>query len=132
MKPPGAVDVGEKAMSVNNRAPKIRDLQQQVDELHERMAKSRTQPPVSSVEATAELDTALEELQVAGEELRQQNQELFNFAPDGYLVTDAAGIIREANHTAAALLNLSQSFLVGRPLLLFIAKVERASFLARL
>ena len=149
MKPPGAVDVGEKAESVSNRAPKIRDLQQQVDELHERMAKSRTQPPVSAVEATAELDTALEELQVAGEELRQQNeelitatqaveaehqryQELFNFAPDGYLITDAAGIIREANHTAAALLHLSQSFLVGRPLLLFIAKAERASFLARL
>jgi len=62
----------------------------------------------------------------------QRYQELFNFAPDGYLVTDAAGIIREANHTAAALLHLSQSFLVGRPLLLFIAKAERASFLARL
>src|SRR4051794_37991270 len=68
-------------------------------------------------EALEELATSLEELQVAEEVLRQQNEELeqthaaveaerlryeelFQFAPDGYLVTDPEGIIREANQAA--------------------------------
>jgi PAS domain-containing protein len=68
----------------------------------------------------------LEELQVSGEELRVQNeelaaarqtveterqryQELFDFAPDGYLVTNAEGVIQEANRAAAGLLRVSQT-----------------------
>ena len=49
----------------------------------------------------------MEELKIASEELqairivvekeRQRYQELFDFAPDGYLVTDTNGIILEAN-----------------------------------
>ena len=73
-------------------------LQQAHDELEQRVQKR-----------TAELADALEELQVAQEELREQNEELlssralveserqryaslFDLAPDGYLVTDPAGI----------------------------------------
>ncbi|CAA9401470.1 hypothetical protein AVDCRST_MAG94-5938, partial [uncultured Leptolyngbya sp.] len=48
---------------------------------------------------------------------RQRYQELFEFAPDGYLVTDAQGKIQEANLAAARLLNIEQRFLVGKPLL---------------
>src|SRR5262245_48108106 len=61
-----------------------------------------------------ELQGALEELRVAEELLLQQNQELelsaenieserrryedlFEFAPDAYFVTDARGVIQEAN-----------------------------------
>src|SRR5262245_15615105 len=74
-----------------------------------------------NVPATADAQswqTAMEELSVAEEELRQQNDELvaltaeleaeqrqyyrlFNLAPDCYLVTDAYGVIREANLAAA-------------------------------
>jgi PAS domain-containing protein len=74
-------------------------------------------------EACQELQITLEDLQVADEELRQQNEELviarqvaeverqryqalFDFAPDAYLVTDAAALIQEANQAAAALLSL--------------------------
>ena len=96
-------------------------------------------------ESFEELHTALEEMALAQEELRQQNetlgltraaveeerqryQDLFEFAPDGYLVTDALGIIREANRAATKLLNVSQQFLVGKPLVMFIAESERHTF----
>ena len=97
------------------------------------------------MEALVELSIALEELQVAEEELRQQNEELlaarqmaemerqryqdlFDFAPDGYLVTDPQGVIREANRVAAILFQVPQGFLIGKPLLLFVAPEDRRDF----
>ncbi|MEH1938841.1 MAG: helix-turn-helix domain-containing protein [Nostoc sp.] len=78
---------------------------------------------------------AMEELCQQNEELigtrnlleaeRQRYQDLFEFAPDGYLVTNAEGIIQEANHAAAKLLNVSKSFLVGKPLINFVPLEER-------
>src|SRR3954452_710211 len=67
-----------------------------------------------------ELYAAIEELQVSEEELRQQNEtliaselllaeereryaELFDLAPDPYLVTTLDGSVREANRAAAEL-----------------------------
>jgi PAS domain S-box-containing protein len=96
-------------------------------------------------QAFAELDTAVEELQVAEEELRQQSEELagareaaeaagqryadlFEFAPDGYLVTDWHGTIREANRAACALLDCPAQFLAGKPLAIFVAEEERRAF----
>jgi len=92
-----------------------------------------------------ELQNAVEDLRVAEEELRQQQDELiearqqvevereryaalFNLAPDGYLVTNAAGVIQEANHAAVALLAVSQEVLIGKPLILWIAKEDRLAF----
>lgn len=92
-----------------------------------------------------ELSTNYEELQIADEELRVQNeelvaaqeraqaerqryQELFEFAPDGYLVTDPNGIILEANYAATELLKVSRVALVGRSLAVFIAPEERETF----
>jgi PAS domain S-box-containing protein len=106
----------------------------------------------AGLEALAELSTALEELHVAAEELRQQNEELlatrqalkaerqryrdlFEFAPDGYLATDADGTIQEANQAAARLLGVRQDFLVGKPVVVFVAgEAHRAfgAYLARL
>jgi len=71
-----------------------------------------TLPPGGEI--LEELRTALEELRVADEELRAQNeeliaahlqvetewrryQELFQLAPNAYLVTTLTGIITEAN-----------------------------------
>ncbi|MBL1176620.1 PAS domain S-box protein [Pantanalinema sp. GBBB05] len=82
------------------------------------------------------LQVSLEELRVTSDTLRQQNYELealhwaveaergryhdlFNLAPDGYLVTDADGTIQEANQAAAALLALTPPDLVGKPLAVF-------------
>jgi PAS domain S-box-containing protein len=96
-------------------------------------------------ESLEELGVALEELRVTSEQLREQNaeliatravveaerrryQELFELAPDGYLVTDALGVIREANRAAQALLRKRRDFLVGKPLSVFVASEDRLAF----
>ncbi|MEH1815969.1 MAG: PAS domain S-box protein [Nostoc sp.] len=56
---------------------------------------------------------------------RQHYQDLFELAPDGYLVTNTEGIIQEANLTAAKLLNVSKHFLVGKPIVNFVLLEER-------
>jgi PAS domain S-box-containing protein len=99
----------------------------------------------ATLDALTELSTAVEELRVAAEELRQQNEELlamrqaleaerqryrdlFEFAPDGYLVTDADGTIQEANQAAALLLDVRQDFLMGKPLVVFVAGEAHRGF----
>ncbi|MBI2209572.1 MAG: PAS domain-containing protein [Deltaproteobacteria bacterium] len=84
----------------------------------------------------------MEELWVVGEDLRRQNQELFrerqryadlfNFAPDAYLVTDPEGIIQEANQAAAKLFHCPQEFLRGKPLVVFVTEEEHRAFRTRL
>ena len=92
-------------------------------------------------ETIAELATALEQFNVsleamhdqhqellltrqAVEQERQHYQELFEFAPDGYLVTDEWGTIQEANSAAATLLNVRQDLLLGKPLTVFVAESD--------
>ncbi|MBE9169230.1 PAS domain-containing protein [Pleurocapsales cyanobacterium LEGE 06147] len=105
------------------------------------------------LEATnQELEQVLEELKVTEEELRVQNEELsnarqiaeverqryqdlFEFAPDGYAVTDAEGMIREANRAIAALLSIEPDCLIDTPLAVYIVHSDRQAFrnlLARL
>jgi PAS domain S-box-containing protein len=96
-----------------------------------------------------ELRVALEELHVAEEELQQQNmqlleanqaveaeqqryRELFEFAPDGYLVTDIYGTVREANRAATKLLHLEAKYLVGKPLVNFVVPEQSSVFRALL
>jgi PAS domain S-box-containing protein len=96
-----------------------------------------------------ELQQTIEELQIVEEEIRQQNeqlliarekldierqryQDLFEFAPHGYLVTDKAGIIQECNQAAASLLSIKQEYIVGKPLIVFIAQADRHDFMSRL
>ena len=58
-------------------------------------------------------------------EERRRYQHLFQYAPDAYLLTDLAGIIREANHSAAHLLGVQPRFLVGKTLVSFVAAEDR-------
>ncbi|WP_143873973.1 PAS domain-containing sensor histidine kinase [Nostoc sp. 'Peltigera malacea cyanobiont' DB3992] len=86
-------------------------------------------------ETLEELRQQNEELAIAREkaELKHQRyQDLFDLAPDAYLVTDVAGIIKEANYVAAALLSVRQKYLVGKPLILFIAELDRQTFMNQL
>ena len=100
-------------------------------------------------ELLEELLTAHEELQVTEEELRVQNEELarseaaleaerlrywemFQQAPDAYLVTDPGGTILECNHAAGALLNVSARRLFRKPLGVFVPGDARREFRARL
>ncbi|HEY9296836.1 MAG TPA: PAS domain S-box protein, partial [Phormidium sp.] len=89
-----------------------------------------------------ELQCALEEMRLKNEQLaanqmlleseRQRYQELFEFTPHAYLVTDCAGVISEANQAAEKLLNVRCDRLIGKPLIIFLSERERRKFLNHL
>ncbi len=98
-------------------------------------------------ESTDDLRMAIEELYVAEEELRLQHEELlavraelederrnyeelFQLAPDAYLVTNPLGIVREANRAAAELLDIESRFLLGKPLATFVDADDRGDLRA--
>src|SRR5437870_5073120 len=106
------------------------------------MLAAETAGPAEDVEKMAVM---IEELRVAEEELRVQNEELatarqtieaerarfhelFECAPDGYVVTDAAGIIREANRMTSSMLNVPRRGLLGKPFALYVAGIDRDAF----
>jgi PAS domain S-box-containing protein len=66
------------------------------------------------------------------EQERRRYQTLFDKAPEGYLITDVAATIQEANRQAALLLTVSQSDLIGKPFERFVAAEEREVFRAYL
>ena len=55
-------------------------------------------------------------------------RDLFDLAPDAYLVTDAQTIIAESNQAAAAMLKVDHGSLKGMPLAHFVAEADRAAF----
>lgn len=97
------------------------------------------------LEYLSALSNALEELRVAEEELCEQNEELFQaryeleiqqrryqdlfeFAPDAYLITDKNGIIQEANRAAAELFKVNQKYLIRKPLVSFVHLDQQRTF----
>lgn len=88
------------------------------------------------------LEHKLEELQATKAELARQNeqlvsshamleserrryQELFDFAPNGYLVTDLNGLILEANLAACKMLGQTGKFVARVPLVQFLAREDQ-------
>ena len=79
---------------------------------------------------TEKLQCTVEELRVTTEDLIAQHRQLeyeqiryenlFNFSPDGYLVTDISGRILEANQTALDLLAISHGDIIGQLFTAFI------------
>ena len=99
--------------------------------------------------ALAGLSSTLRKLRVSAEQIYQLNRqltrtgqdletehrrylELFEFAPDGYLVTDAQGMIQEANRAAGVLLRKNRNRLAGKPLVHFIDEGQRRVFCAQI
>jgi PAS domain S-box-containing protein len=88
--------------------------------------------------ANEELNCTVEELRVSSEELVEQHQQLeyerfryqnlFDVAPDGYLVTDASGKILEANQFILDLLAISREYILGKPFIVFVASYHRELF----
>jgi PAS domain S-box-containing protein len=108
-----------------------------------------SRPPDLLEQVFVELSTALEELHVATEELQEQNQQLlstrqqveiereryqqlFEEAPEAYLVTNAVGVIEEANEAAEQLFNLCRPFLINKPLAVFVVREDRSAFRSQL
>jgi len=117
---------------------------QRFAELRERSTNGDADPRLLD-EVLEELSVALHELQAGSEELREQNerlllaenrlseerrryQELFEFGPDGYLVTTATAVIREANRMAATLLGVTTANLFSKPLSVFVHIDRRPAF----
>ena len=125
---------------------------QQVEAMSNRLANlyqgidtSPALPPTLLPSALKELGIASERLEAAAQMLQQQHQKLslaeqtveasrqryqalLEFIPDACLLTDAAGMIQEANSAVAKLLNLPQSLLMGRSLTAFITHETRQPF----
>ncbi len=109
-----------------------------------RLQGQATQPPdpIECAEMLETLSNALEELQVTQEELerqaeqlmlsrqdaeaqRQRYEELFQSAPEAYLVSDAHGVVEEANRAATTLLGIPTHLLVGKPIFAFVVPEDR-------
>lgn len=142
-------------MSEDEFSRHIQIIRQQIEALHRYTMQSPTQQQVV-VEALEEIAASLENLQllqeqmqasleameVIQEELLQQNEylaekrqryyDLFEFAPDAYLLTNPLGIILEANRAAGALFNVLPNFLIGKPLVNFVPEAERSVFRTKL
>lgn len=70
-----------------------------------------------------ELEIQNEELRLSQEDLAASQagyMDLYEFAPVGYVTVNKAGIILEANHTAASLLRVAPGTLVNQPIFQFI------------
>ncbi|MEH2083799.1 MAG: EAL domain-containing protein [Nostoc sp.] len=125
-------------MDVDNFSQEIEELRSRVRGIWQRTATQPNSHQELIIAAFNELQMVVEELLVASEELevtraraereRQRYQELFDLAPDGYLVTNIVGKILEANYAAAIILSVRQQYLIGKPLVLFIAQQDRQIF----
>ncbi|PMB07693.1 PAS domain-containing sensor histidine kinase, partial [Fischerella thermalis CCMEE 5273] len=132
-------------MNAYELTQQIEAVRQRADALQDHAKRSPLPPSEILHDCLEELDTALEELKVAEEEVRQQNEELidihaaleverqrykelFDFAPDAYLVTNIEGKILEANRAATNLFKISQKYLQGKLLIDFIPEHQRRAF----
>lgn len=91
-----------------DQSPEV--LQRALDELrfrHEELL-------VAEEELRTQLD-ALAQVGLHAEAERQQYVDLFEAAPDAYLVTDLGGLVRDANTAAVSLFAIELRFLRGKP-----------------
>jgi PAS domain S-box-containing protein len=133
-------------VNFDNFVRKLEGISHKANSLQSRFVKEV--PPQQEqilLEAFEQLSISVEEFQVVEEELRQQNeqlidyqqeiekehqryQELFDFAPDGYLVTDTYGKILEANVAASQLLAIDKKKLAGKLIIIYVPQETRAEF----
>lgn len=130
-----------KRKSAANPVP-AEDLRARVEREARRKAVARQSPEAPSPEETLSLIRELEahrgELELQNQELRRAQEELdaararyfdlYDQAPVGYLTMDTAGVILEANLTAAGLLGEERGTLNGKQLSAFILEEEQDSY----
>jgi PAS domain S-box-containing protein len=105
----------------------------------QRRADTQRDPGALLTRSLAELGTALEQIRVAQEQIIENHRrmeqfqadltaqvarywELFDEMPDPYVVTRSDTTITEVNRAAAELFNVSQRFLVGKTLSVFVCE----------
>jgi len=132
-------------MAIDSLELQLASALQRYDTL-QRRASTQRESGATLTKTLAELGTALEELRVAQEQLienrgrmeqlqvelhRQYEKywQLFDEMPEAYVVTKGDTTILEANKAAGQLFNVSQRFLVGKTLSVFVCE-DRPRFLA--
>ena len=113
-----------------------------------RAVSSRSHAAVNgAAELVDEMRARDEELKAVSEELTQQIEtlqrscallererakyvDLFEHAPDAYVVTTLGGTVHEANVAARVLFGVEWGFLTGRPLISFVARQDTRAFRA--
>jgi PAS domain S-box-containing protein len=123
----------------------INRARQRAEELLQRVSAQPADIAAVLHDALDEQIAVLEELQVSEEELRRRSdelastvealeterrryRELFESAPDAYIVTDRFATIQEANRQAAQLLGVAAHRLDGRSLRGFVVRENRGEF----
>ncbi len=129
-------------MKVEKASQKLETVRQHSQALQQKISAAASLSPREIPPLLEEMIAVMEKLHHAEAELQQQHEELlstrqvveierqryqdlFEFAPDGYVVTDADGVIREANRATVALLGIAHGFLVGKPLTNLVAPRDR-------
>lgn len=139
-------------MNANNLTP----LAHSIEKIHGRLAQlcqaasaSPSPPPELLPSVLMELGILSESLQMATKELTRQNEtlsylqrkveaehsryrSLLELMSDGFLVTDAECLIREANSTVSELFNVPLQSLIGKSLFGLVYGEDRALFQAKL
>jgi PAS domain S-box-containing protein len=127
----------------------IDGISRALDRLVEQVDGAEALDPDAMLEVLAESRTTLEELRAAEEQLVEQNdalatahvmlaserkryEELFQLAPDAYVVTDLDGVVLDANGAAAQLFATAPRFLTRKPLAAFVDPALRQEFRTRL
>lgn len=99
--------------------------QRTTDDLRESPRKARDTIRVDALRTQNERPEA-ERLEIERDRLRYK--ELFEFAPDAYIVTDVDGTIREANIASGKLLGVAPRLLTGKSLPSFFDAVGRREY----
>lgn len=132
-------------MNIEQFIQSTQALQSRLADLYQTASVLPWIPPELLPQAFKELYSTSKMVQLAAQELYQHHEELiktrnwleaehqryqdlFEFAPESYLVTNREGIIQEANLAAAQLLNVSRQLLLGQPIVNFVRLEEREPF----
>ncbi|MDZ8224790.1 PAS domain-containing protein [Nostoc sp. ChiVER01] len=139
----------ELIMNLDMFAQQLKSVQGRLANLYQD-ANTPVQPETDLLLAfLKELDTVSKRLEIVTEKLFEQTQklgdvqarlreeykryqDLLEFIPNAYLVSDTQGKIQSANYATAALFNVQQRFLVNKPLACFIPVEERHAFRCQL
>jgi PAS domain S-box-containing protein len=117
---------------------RIKDLKRYLRELEPGVAEPHEAPRTPWPARLDELRAALDGLSAAAEELCRAREDaerrcgyyekLFELSPDGHLITDPAGTIRDANRVTGILLKEKKEALRGKSLDALVAEADRPSY----
>lgn len=127
-------DISHRKQSEAELQKAHQELEQHADELataYERLLNTLEELQTAQEELN-EKNSELEQARQSEQLQRQRYQDLFSFAPDGYVITDVAGVIQEANQAIADMLGRKRDRLISTRLSAYIPAADLPLFQAKL